>query len=229
MKRTVLIALAGAVALGAVYLAVRTPAVRAPEVASAPEAPSGPERAAETPAGAGHPPPELPRELPPSVELTPIETLIGPTLYLADDPVALHAARIQRLGIFQDDDGTAGEYLVVQADAVMLAGRTWQVSPEATDLIVWDAATGPAVHEGVHNPHEVPLAEAARRPLMDYERTGLERLRRGGGVMWSFEAHGLHALGPIRASSHCLSCHENHREGALMGVFSYRFQALDGG
>jgi hypothetical protein len=66
-----------------------------------------------------------------------------------------------------------------------------------------------------------PLArQAKRRPLDEFERLGLDAVRRGEELVWTREAP-TRMFGAIRAEADCLHCHANAKEGDLLGGFTY--------
>ena len=66
-----------------------------------------------------------------------------------------------------------------------------------------------------------PLArQAKRRPLDEFERLGLDAVRRGEEVVWTREAP-TRMFGAIRAKADCLYCHANAKKGDLLGAFTY--------
>ena len=66
-----------------------------------------------------------------------------------------------------------------------------------------------------------PLArQATRRPLDEFERLGLDAVRRGEHLVWTREAP-TRMFGAIRARTHCLECHTNAKKGDLLGAFTY--------
>jgi hypothetical protein len=66
-----------------------------------------------------------------------------------------------------------------------------------------------------------PLArQAKRRPLDEFERLGLEAVRRGEELVWTLEAP-TRVFGAICAKAACLHCHANAKEGDLLGAFTY--------
>ena len=70
-----------------------------------------------------------------------------------------------------------------------------------------------------------PLArQAKRRPLDEFERLGLDAVRRGEELVWTREAP-TRLFGAIRAEGYCLECHANAREGDLLGAFTYYLNA----
>ena len=71
---------------------------------------------------------------------------------------------------------------------------------------------------------EMPTPSLARhskrRPLDEFERLGLDALRRGEELVWTREAP-TRMFGAIRAKAACVHCHANAREGDLLGAFTY--------
>ncbi len=66
-----------------------------------------------------------------------------------------------------------------------------------------------------------PLArQAIRRPLDEFERLGLDSMRRGEHLVWTREAP-TRMFGAIRARTQCLECHTNAEKGDLLGAFTY--------
>jgi hypothetical protein len=66
-----------------------------------------------------------------------------------------------------------------------------------------------------------PLArQAKRRPLDEFERLGLDAVRRGEELVWTREAP-TRMFGAIRAEADCLVCHAHAKEGDLLGAFTY--------
>ena len=66
-----------------------------------------------------------------------------------------------------------------------------------------------------------PLArQAKRRPLDEFERLGLDAVRRGEHLVWTREAP-TRMFGAIRARAYCLECHANAKTGDLLGAFTY--------
>ena len=61
---------------------------------------------------------------------------------------------------------------------------------------------------------------AKRRPLDEFERLGLDAVRRGENLIWTREAS-TRMFGAIRASGYCLECHTTANEGDLLGAFTY--------
>lgn len=62
--------------------------------------------------------------------------------------------------------------------------------------------------------------QAKRRPLDEFERHGLEAVRRGEHLVWTPEAP-TRMFGAIRARTQCLECHANAKKGELLGAFTY--------
>jgi hypothetical protein len=62
--------------------------------------------------------------------------------------------------------------------------------------------------------------QAKRRPLDEFERLGLDAVRRGEELVWTREAP-TRMFGAIRADASCLECHKSAKEGDLLGAFTY--------
>src|SRR5262249_15329472 len=66
-----------------------------------------------------------------------------------------------------------------------------------------------------------PLArQARRRPLDEFERLGLDAVRRGEHLGWTREAP-ARLFGAIRGKGYCLECQANAKAGDLLGAFTY--------
>jgi hypothetical protein len=66
--------------------------------------------------------------------------------------------------------------------------------------------------------------QAKRRPLEEFERLGLDAVRRGEELVWTREAP-TRMFGAIRAKVDCLHCHAKAKEGELLGAFTYYLNA----
>ena len=66
--------------------------------------------------------------------------------------------------------------------------------------------------------------QAKRRPLDEFERLGLDAVRRGEQLVWTRQAP-TRMFGAIRAKADCLHCHVNAKEGDLLGAFTYYLNA----
>jgi hypothetical protein len=62
--------------------------------------------------------------------------------------------------------------------------------------------------------------QAKRRPLDEFERLGLDAVRRGEQLVWTREAP-TRMFGAIRARAYCLECHAHAKKGDLLGAFTY--------
>jgi hypothetical protein len=62
--------------------------------------------------------------------------------------------------------------------------------------------------------------QAKRRPLDEFERLGLDAVRRGTYLVWTREAP-TRMFGAIRADASCLACHTTAKAGDLLGAFTY--------
>ncbi len=66
--------------------------------------------------------------------------------------------------------------------------------------------------------------QARRRPLDEFERLGLDAVRRGEELVWTREAS-MRMFGAIRARTDCLDCHAYAKVGDLLGAFTYYLNA----
>jgi hypothetical protein len=82
------------------------------------------------------------------------------------------------------------------------------VNPEPVTYVLEEMAT-PAI-----------TRQAKLRPLDEFERLGLDAVRRGQDLVWTREAP-MRMFGAIRAETSCLACHDKHKEGDLLGAFTY--------
>jgi len=62
--------------------------------------------------------------------------------------------------------------------------------------------------------------QAKRRSLDEFERLGLDAIRRGEDLLWTREAP-TRLFGAIRADKSCLECHTTASVGDLLGAFTY--------
>jgi len=81
----------------------------------------------------------------------------------------------------------------------------------------------PAVYVTTNLPRMRELANAVTRPLDDFESRGLNRILAGNDLEVEANEKQLRVLGPIRAFTQCLTCHDVER-GDLLGAFSYRME-----
>jgi cytochrome c len=66
----------------------------------------------------------------------------------------------------------------------------------------------------------VRASTASVRLLDEFERLGLDAVRRGEELVWPREAP-TRMFGAICAKANCLHCHANAEEGDLVGAFMY--------
>jgi hypothetical protein len=113
-----------------------------------------------------------------------------------------------RMAVYQNDRGVSVPSRVV--DRVELVSLLTDYEPS---VYVLDEMATP------------PLARnAKRRPLDEFERLGLDAVRRGAILVWTREAP-TRMFGAIRARGYCLECHANARKGDLLGAFTYYLAA----
>lgn len=85
----------------------------------------------------------------------------------------------------------------------------------------------PVVHQGgmlkfQHGEQGPELLPAvAQRPLNALEVEAVRRLQAGERIVSIPTSGAASAVGPIRAAADCLRCHQNKKEGDLLGAFVY--------
>ena len=90
----------------------------------------------------------------------------------------------------------------------------------------------PVVHQGgllkfQHGGQSpVFLPEAAQRPLNAQEVEAVRRMQAGERIVSLPAAGALSAIGPIRARSDCLHCHQSKKESDLLGAFVYTLRPV---
>lgn len=82
----------------------------------------------------------------------------------------------------------------------------------------------PSVYVLDQAPTPARARRAERRPLDEFERRGLDAVRRGENLVWTRDAP-TRMFGAIRARSQCLECHAAAKKGDLLGAFTYYLDA----
>lgn len=70
------------------------------------------------------------------------------------------------------------------------------------------------------------LPEVAQRPLNAQEMEAVRRLQAGERIVSIPASGAASAVGPIRATADCLRCHQNKKEGELLGAFVYTLRPV---
>ena len=63
--------------------------------------------------------------------------------------------------------------------------------------------------------------EVPTRPLDEFELAGLHVLAKGDNLFGRARDEAIRLLGAVRAETSCIMCHEDKKEGDLLGAFSY--------
>jgi hypothetical protein len=121
-------------------------------------------------------------------------------------------------GYVKDRQHVAG----FQAHQFSQAPQIEQWRLQTLDLIGLLLREEPVVYVSDHLPRMDELRDAPTRPPDDFEVDGLVALRRGEDLFVRAGGDGGRALGAVRATKQCLSCHDCKR-GDLLGAFSYTF------
>jgi hypothetical protein len=121
-------------------------------------------------------------------------------------------------GYFKDRQHVAG----FQSHQFSQAPSPGRLRLQTLDLVGLLLHDEPVVYISDHLPRMDELREAPTRPLDDFETAGLAVLRRGEDLFVQAGTEGARALGAVRSTRQCLSCHGGQR-GDLLGAFSYTF------
>lgn len=94
------------------------------------------------------------------------------------------------------------------------------VSIELIGLVVHDE---PVVYISQYLPNMKALGQSPTRMLDEFETAGLQALKDGKHMYAQDFLPGTRAVGAIRATNQCITCH-NVQRGDLLGAFSYTFR-----
>ena len=97
----------------------------------------------------------------------------------------------------------------------------WQVA--RISLVSLLRFSEPAVYLSDELPNMERLASVPTRPLNDFERAALAKLRTDEDLVVRYSASTIRMLGSLRAGKNCLECHSVER-GELLGAFSYELR-----
>jgi hypothetical protein len=143
----------------------------------------------------------------------------------SEDIIALHEKGLidfvypSGFGYFRDRQHVAG-FQAHQFSKVPPSPDPWRLQTlDLVGLVVHDA---PLAYVSDSLPRMDELRDSPTRPLDEFETTGLAALRRGEDLFASASAEGMRALGAVRSTKQCLTCHEGARRD-LLGAFSYTF------
>jgi hypothetical protein len=110
----------------------------------------------------------------------------------------------RRMQLFTNDRGAS-----VASPAIERVELVSLLTDDEPSVYVLDEMATPAL-----------ARQTKRRPLDEFERLGLDALRRGEELVWTREAT-TRMLGEICAKASCLHCHADAKEGDLLGAFTY--------
>ena len=96
--------------------------------------------------------------------------------------------------------------------------RRWKIARlELVSLLKHDTAR---VYLSENLPRMQDLSSTRTRPLTKFESDALQQLREGEELEIAAAANRIEMLGSVRATEHCVQCHQVPR-GTLLGAFSY--------
>ncbi|HUE73296.1 MAG TPA: hypothetical protein VMP01_20630 [Pirellulaceae bacterium] len=99
--------------------------------------------------------------------------------------------------------------------------EAWQL--DRLELVSLLKSPQPAVYLSDELPNMERLANVPTRPLNEFEREALSKLRTDEDLVVRYSANTIRMLGSLRAGKTCLECHSVQR-GALLGAFSYELR-----
>jgi len=128
-----------------------------------------------------------------------------------------------RLGYIQDRDHVAGfeSHRFMKLPSISPENRSKPefqlVRLELVSLLKHEV---PVAYVSDHLPQMDELRDAPTRPLDDFERNSLDRLRSDEDLVIDDAPNRIRMVGSLRAGKDCLECH-SVRRGELLGAFSY--------
>jgi hypothetical protein len=106
--------------------------------------------------------------------------------------------------------------------------RQWQLNQHHL-VSLTQSAVYTVSHESRHEAMKAGQLNsntAAKRPLDDFELLALERLKNGVDAVSRESGNTLRVFGGIKARKDCLGCHQQNKEGDLLGAFTYKLNLL---
>ncbi len=134
----------------------------------------------------------------------------------------------ERFGVFKDGmvSGFVGHRIVCFPG---LTGadddkQSWQIA--RLELVSLLKFPQPAVYLSDELPNMERLANVPTRPLNEFEREALAKLRTEEDLVVRYSANTIRMLGSLRAGKTCLECHSVQR-GELLGAFTYELRRTE--
>jgi hypothetical protein len=142
---------------------------------------------------------------------------------------ALNFADLERTGYVRSRDAVAG----FQAHGLDAASDIWPSStPQTSDwqikrleLVSLLRHAEPRAYIAETLPRMDQLTDVPHRAISEFEKQALVKLKDSEDVVVERELGRIRMLGALRASKHCLQCHEAKR-GELLGAFFYELAPL---
>ena len=157
----------------------------------------------------------------------PLRLSLGPTLTweTCEDMHAEYTARFE---------GTRGFGLTRMAGGTMLdrsgmldLGQT-KYAIERLELVGLLRGETPVVYAPIVHDQPIESIRARTREMTPFERTALSSFRNGDdmAIAPADEDGVRHCMGTLRAKPACVQCHQNAKDGDLLGAFSYTLRPL---
>ncbi len=105
-----------------------------------------------------------------------------------------------------------------------MESEAWQLA--RLELVSLLKFSQPAVYLSEELPNMERLANVPTRPLNDFEREALAKLRTEDDLVVRYSANTIRMMGSLRAGKTCLECHSVQR-GELLGAFTYELRRTE--
>jgi hypothetical protein len=116
---------------------------------------------------------------------------------------------------------------IVKGQTPPSSGRENMWEMKSLDLVGLIKHKEPVVYISDKLPEMKDLKETPTRPADLFEFTALECLQKGDNLFARGKDDTIRMLGAIRAGKKCLSCHDDRKEGDLLGAFSYTLRLAE--
>lgn len=125
-------------------------------------------------------------------------------------------------GFVKDRRNVAG-FQAHHFTSIPTSANQWAV--QGIDLVGLLQHDKPVAYVSDHLPRMDELRDAPTRALVDFEASGLEKIRQGEDLVIGAAGDRIRMLGSLRSAKQCIQCHGGER-GDLLGAFSYTLKQL---
>lgn len=103
--------------------------------------------------------------------------------------------------------------------------KVWEA--KSVDLVGLIKHDEPVAYVSEKLPDMKKLSKTPIRPLDEFEVAGLDTLKKGENLYGRSRDGVIRMLGAVRANASCLTCHDDKKEGDLLGAFSYTLREAE--